>query len=67
MEEYVLISQRQPLVETFLRQAGGAWLFNPWKGLESSVLLRSLQISIPLKEVYAGVEFEETKADIGKV
>jgi Uma2 family endonuclease len=60
LQEYVLVSQRQPLVETFLRQADGAWLFNPWKGMESSVHLRSLQISIPLTEVYAGIEFDAT-------
>jgi Uma2 family endonuclease len=59
LEEYVLVSQRQPLVETFIRQTDGAWLFNPWKGIEASVLLRALQISVPLAEVYAGVEFEK--------
>jgi Uma2 family endonuclease len=58
LEEYVLVSQREPLVETFLRQAEGAWLFNPIKGVQSSIVLRSLQIGIPLAEIYAGVEFD---------
>jgi Uma2 family endonuclease len=58
LEEYVLVSQHEPLVETYLRQPEGAWLLNPIKGAESSLLLRSLQISIPLAEIYAGVEFD---------
>ncbi len=58
LQEYVLVSQREPLVETFLRQADGTWLFKAWKGAESSVALRSLEVSLPLAEIYSGVEFE---------
>src|SRR4051812_38328840 len=31
LEEYVLISQQTPLVETYQRQPKGAWLLNAWK------------------------------------
>jgi Uma2 family endonuclease len=58
LQEYVLVSQWEPLVETFLRQPEDAWLFNPHQGVQSPLLLRSLQISIPLAEIYAGVEFD---------
>jgi Uma2 family endonuclease len=58
LEEYLLVSQRRPLIETYLRQADGTWTFTSYEGMESSVLLRSLQISIPLAEVYADVSFD---------
>jgi Uma2 family endonuclease len=61
LEEYVLVSQREPLVEAFLRQSEGGWLLNSTKGLSASLLLRSLQISIPLVEIYAGVEFDAAR------
>jgi Uma2 family endonuclease len=59
LQEYVLVSQDEPLVETFLREAHGAWLFNPWKGLDKSVELKSISISVPLAEIYEGLEFEQ--------
>jgi Uma2 family endonuclease len=58
LEEYVLVSQDQPLVESFMRQDKGAWLLNVFKGLGTAVTLRSLQIELPLAEIYEGVEFE---------
>jgi Uma2 family endonuclease len=52
LEEYVLVSQREPMIETFLRQPGGTWLFNAWKGLETIASLKSIKIELPLAEVY---------------
>lgn len=57
LEEYVLISIDRALVETYVRQADGTWLFSAVTGLEAVAYLRSLQIELPLAEVYAGVEF----------
>ena len=58
VQQYVLVSQHEPLVETYLRQAEGAWLLNPIKGMASSLLLPSVILGIPLAEIYGGVEFE---------
>lgn len=57
VEEYVLISQTQPRVESFFRQASGSWLFTPAEGPEAQLQVLSLKIVIPLSEIYAGVEF----------
>lgn len=56
-EEYVLVSQVTPLIETFLRQGDGSWAFNVFTGLQSIVKLRSLQIELPLSDAYADVTF----------
>jgi Uma2 family endonuclease len=57
LQEYVLVSQHTPLIETYFRRGEGTWLFTPAPGLNAVGKLRSLDIQIPLAEVYAGVEF----------
>jgi Uma2 family endonuclease len=59
LEEYVLVSQSAPRIETFLRQAEGTWLFTATSGLDSAAKLRSLEIELPLREVYAGIEWRQ--------
>jgi Uma2 family endonuclease len=57
LAEYVLISHAEPRIETFLRQVDGTWAFSSSSGNDSKAILRSLQIELPLAEVYADVEF----------
>jgi Uma2 family endonuclease len=57
LEEYVLISQFTPRVEAYLRRPEGSWLLTPVSGLEGVVRLRSLEIDLPLSEIYAGITF----------
>jgi Uma2 family endonuclease len=58
LQEYVLVSQHAPLIEVFFRQPDGTWRFTPVSGVESDAHLRSIQVDLPLAEVYAGVEFD---------
>jgi Uma2 family endonuclease len=57
LREYVLISQDQPRVEIFRRHDGGSWLFSFAEGLDAAVELRSVGITLPLRELYDGVAF----------
>jgi len=63
LQEYVVVSQQQPLVETFLRQPQGAWLLNPWKEIDAAMRLHSVGMSIPLTEIYSGVKFDDNEQD----
>jgi Uma2 family endonuclease len=63
MQEYVLVSQREPVIETFLRKGHGDWAIATARGLEATVRLQSLNISIPLLEVYDGVAFTPIDSD----
>jgi len=56
-QEYVLVTQTTPRVEVFFRQPEGTWLFAPYSGIEAVAKLRSLDITLPLAEIYAGVSF----------
>ena len=64
LREYVLVSQTTARVETFLRQQDGDWLYHPTVGLESAARLRSIDVELPLAEVYAGVELPPAAATV---
>lgn len=56
-EEYVLVSQKRPMIETYFRQADGTWLFDVRTGLEETTRLRSLGFELSHAEVFANVVF----------
>jgi Uma2 family endonuclease len=56
--EYLLIAQTRPHVIRHLFQAPGQWLRTEVTGLESEVPLESLGVTLPLREMYARVEFQ---------
>jgi Uma2 family endonuclease len=55
--EYLLISQKEPRIEQFIRQANGEWILKEAAGLEAELKLPSLGIVLPLAEVFANIEF----------
>ena len=59
-QEYVLVSQKEPLVEVFFRMADGTWQLTPARGRDGTVRLQSLGVELRLAEVYDRVEFPET-------
>ncbi|MFN0035934.1 MAG: Uma2 family endonuclease, partial [Saprospiraceae bacterium] len=60
-EEYVLVSQSEPRVETFVKKDGKWFLNEDASGLEASVEFVSLGAKIPLSEIYRNISFEEEK------
>ena len=61
LEEYILISQNRPNVESLLCQPDGACSILSFTGIEATAQIRCLSLRVPLKEIYAGIEF--TPAD----
>ena len=60
LDEYVLVSQHEPLVERFGRPAGGAWNdYSEASGLEATLILKSLDLAIQLAEIYHEIEFDQ--------
>ena len=54
-QEYVLIAQDEPRVESLYRHPDGDWRMRYAARLEQSVPLESVGVDLPLAEVYAGV------------
>lgn len=57
LRQYVLVSQDQAKVETFLRQGDGTWQYALSAGMAAVAALPALEVLLPLAEVFAGVEF----------
>ena len=57
LREYLLVSQKEPRIEQFVRQETEQWLLREAAGLEATLALPSLETRISLAEVFAGVEF----------
>jgi Uma2 family endonuclease len=55
--EYILVAQDAARVETFFKQADGSWALDVVTGLDATIKLRGIEISLPLAEIYAGIEF----------
>lgn len=58
LREYLLVSQKEPRIEQFVRGSDGEWRLREAAGLETQMELPSLQITLPLAEVFAHVKFE---------
>ncbi|SRR5213593_1105118 len=58
--EYLLVSQREPRIEQFIRQQGGDWLLRQAVGLDATLTIPSLEIAISLAEIFANVKFVPT-------
>ncbi|HEU0010582.1 MAG TPA: Uma2 family endonuclease [Verrucomicrobiae bacterium] len=57
LKEYLLVSQREPHIELFLRQSNGDWLLRQSAGLDAGLVIPSLNITVSLARVFANVKF----------
>src|SRR5262249_49459969 len=55
-QEYVLVAQDEPRIERFVRQEAG-WLMTDVTGLERAVGIWSVDLELPLAEIYEEVAF----------
>ena len=56
--EYVIVAQRAMSVEVHRRQPNGGWAIHYYAGGEDAVELSSVDLTIPLSELYRRVRFE---------
>lgn len=54
--EIVEIYQREPAMHVYRRAKDGSWLFEAVGGLTASLRLESVGFSLPLAEIYEGIE-----------
>jgi Uma2 family endonuclease len=57
LREYALVSQIEPRVEIFRRQASGEWLLSESTGLDGTCRLDSVGCGVALAEIYQQVSF----------
>lgn len=57
LTDYLLVSQASPLVEHLVRQRDGGWSHYFHQGLEQTLLIRSIDCTLQLAEVYDRIVF----------
>ncbi|MEB3280395.1 MAG: Uma2 family endonuclease [Lyngbya sp.] len=60
-KEYILIDQSGYHLEQYSKQAEHQWLFKEYEGEEAILTLESVNLEIPLREIYERVNFEQTE------
>lgn len=51
--EYLLVAQDQPVVQHYVKQPDGSWIYKKIQGLEQSVELATINCRLKLKDIYA--------------
>jgi Uma2 family endonuclease len=59
-KEYLLVNQKEPLIEQYIRQPNREWSLKEAAGLGSRIELPSIGIVLPLSQVFANVKFTPT-------
>lgn len=57
LQEYVLVSQEEPAIETFFKQASNRWLYTVTRGLSEILHLHSLEFGIAMGDIYRKVDW----------
>lgn len=56
LREYVVVAQDRAFVERLLRRDDGVWEFTEFRGLDASITLASIGVTLPFAEIYEKVE-----------
>ena len=57
LQTYVLVAQDMARIEQYTRQPDDTWLLSTVAGMDRSIYLASIDCTLALSEVYAGVDF----------
>ena len=60
--EYLLVSQSEYFIEHYRKTGEGQWLLQEYRGNEKEIALESVGVSLVVKNVYEGVNFQVEKA-----
>ena len=58
LQDYLLVSQHQPMIEHYSRQQEGQWLYKMTRGLTEKIEIRSIECRLELSEIYDRIVFE---------
>ena len=59
LKEYILIDSESISIEAFYINDHGHWELKEYKSIEETLYLNSVQLSVPIAEIYDGVEAEK--------
>ena len=59
LNEYIMISSTEVLVERYVKQSDNEWLFTSYNTTEDFFMIESIGLSVAVKNLYRNVNFEE--------
>ena len=60
-KEYLLVSQGEYFIEHYRKNGEGQWLLQEYRGNDREITLESVGVSLVVKDMYEGVNFEVEK------
>ena len=66
IQEYVLVSQDEPMVEAFYKQDEKTWTYTVVRGLEETITFQTIQHEFALKDIYQKIEWEPAMGQAGR-
>lgn len=63
LRDFILVSQTSPRIETYHCRDDGTWLFSWIEGLNQTLHVASVDVSVPLTEIYRDVTFPPPEPD----
>ncbi len=64
LTDYVLVASEKMRVEHYVRQDGGGWLYREYHDGPDLLKLASVEVELPLAEIYERVTFPEPGTDV---
>ena len=62
-QEYILIDQKKIAIEQYSKQANKRWSFSEYNEEDTELFFSSLQVEVPLVDIYEKVDFEAEKPE----
>jgi len=66
LREYILVSQYSSVVEKYVRDEGGIWLYSSMDDMDQTLMIDSIECELPLLEIYHRVEFKQSQGRGGE-
>ncbi len=64
--EYILIDQYSYHIEQFAKNSNGKWVLTEYDSEESVLTLESVEFQIPLREIYARIDFDVKDEEVNE-
>ncbi len=60
LKEFILVDSKSLTVEAFRVNEGGHWELEEYKNIEGNLLIKTVQVTIPLTDIYEGAKLATT-------
>lgn len=63
LESYILVAQDRPYIEHYMRGEDTTWIYRQAAGLDGTLHLSTLEVTLALSEIYAQIDFDNGDLD----